>query len=128
MESILDSVKKLLGLELVNEFDQDIIMHINAAISTLTQIGVGPKESFTITDSASTYEDFLGESNPEAINQVKLYLYYKTKLGFDPPQSSAVMECVKAMISEAEWRLNVMCDHKNKKPGIENVGGEQNDS
>ena len=40
-ESILVSIKKLLGIaEDYNYFDQDIIMHINAALMILTQLGV----------------------------------------------------------------------------------------
>lgn len=109
MDSILNSVKKQLGLIDVSEFDADIIMHINGAISTLTQLGVGPEEGYVVMDDQNTYEQFLGEDHP-AISQVKMYLYYKTKLGFDPPQSSAVIEVLKNMIAEAEWRLNVLCD------------------
>lgn len=108
-DSILDSVKEQLGLIEVDEFDSSIIMCINGAISTLSQIGVGPSEGFVIIDKENTYEEYLGKDHP-AISQVKLYLFYKTKLEFDPPQSTAVMEVIKEMIAECEWRLNVMCD------------------
>lgn len=108
-ESILVSTKKLLGAEELNEFDEDIIMNINSAIFILTQLGVGPETGFTVTSAEDTYEDYLGKDSP-AIPQVKMYIYYKTKLGFDPPASSAVMECIKEMIKESEYRLQVMCD------------------
>lgn len=113
-DSILESVKKMLGIQSdYEEFDPDIIMNINAAIATLRQIGVGPQEElFMITGSNETYSDFLGEDNKE-IPQVKMYLFYKTKLGFDPPQSSLVAESVKEMIREAEWRLNVQVDPRS---------------
>ena len=43
MDSILTSVKKSLGItEEYEHFDADILMHINTALMTLTQIGVGP--------------------------------------------------------------------------------------
>ena len=43
MDSILTSIKKLLGItEEYEHFDQDIIMHINSVFSVLTQLGVGP--------------------------------------------------------------------------------------
>lgn len=109
MESILDSVKDQLGLIEAAEFDSQIIMHINGAIATLSQLGVGPKDSYLISNKDDTYEDYLGENHP-ATSQVKLYLFYKTKLGFDTPQSSAVTEVLKSMIAEAEWRLRVLCD------------------
>lgn len=108
-ESILNSVKKLLGIpEDLCEFDPDIIMNINAAIFTLRQIGVGPEEGFTISGE-ETYTDFLGEGNKE-IQQVKMYLFYKTKLSFDPPTSGTVIECMKEFIREAECRLSYQVD------------------
>ena len=43
MESILTSIKKMLGIpEEYDHFDPDLIMHINSVLSILTQIGVGP--------------------------------------------------------------------------------------
>lgn len=47
MDSILTSVKKLLGLPADYEaFDPDIIMYINTVLMILSQMGVGPKEGF----------------------------------------------------------------------------------
>lgn len=109
-ESILKSIKKLLGINSeIHEFDQDILMNINSAIFTLRQIGVGPEYGFTVTSEEETYEDFLGEGNKE-IPQVKMYLFYKTKLSFDPPTSGTIIECIKEFIKEAEWRLHVQVD------------------
>lgn len=46
MESILVSVKKLLGIaEECTDFDADIIMYINMALFALVQMGVGPAKS-----------------------------------------------------------------------------------
>lgn len=112
-DSILNSVKKLLGLDpSVKDFDLDIMMNINSAISTLRQIGVGPEEGFMITSENETFEEYLGPDSKET-NQVKMYLFYKTRLGFDPPSSSSVMECIKEMIREAEWRLNIQVDPRS---------------
>ena len=47
MESILTSVKKLLGMtEEYGVFDTDLIMHINSVFMILNQMGVGPKDAF----------------------------------------------------------------------------------
>lgn len=110
-DSILTSVKKLLGIQKdCTEFDQDVLMNINAAIFTLRQLGVvGEDEGFVVLNSYQTFEEYLGSGNL-LIPQVKMYLYYKTKLGFDPPTSSFVLECMKEMIREAEWRLNVQAE------------------
>lgn len=108
-ESILTSIKKILGItEEYEQFDADIIMHINSVFMILQQLGVGPKEGFTITDKSTTWEDYLSDStNLEA---VKTYIGLKVRLLFDPPLSSTVMECMKQMISEMEWRLNVQAE------------------
>lgn len=111
MESILTSIKKLLGIpEEVDNFDADIIMHINSVFSILTQLGVGPSEGFMITDKTKTWDDFIADK--KNIESVKSYVYMKVRLMFDPPISSAVMDCMNRMISELEWRLNVASDTK----------------
>lgn len=109
-DSILTSVKKMLGLTEENEeFDLDIIMTINGAIVVLTQLGVGPKEGFIVASKEDTYEDWLGEMT-SGLQLVKLYLFYKTRLSFDPPTQSSVLESYKEMIRETECRLNYQVD------------------
>ena len=106
MESILDSVKAMLGITPEQtHFDQDIIMHINSVFVILQQIGVGPKEGFTITDSSATWDEYITEDDD--LDAVKTYMYLKVKLLFDPPLSSSVLEANKQLINELEWRLNV---------------------
>lgn len=108
MESILTSIKKLLGItEDYTHFDPDLIMHINSVLMILTQLGVGPSEGFTIEDETATWNDFVQDSNLEC---VKSYIHLKVKLLFDPPLSSAHIESINRMISEFEWRLNIAVD------------------
>lgn len=84
MDSILESVKSLLGLMEENTFfDEQIKININSAIAILSQIGVGPKEGFVVTGKEDTYGDYLGENESVFSSNVKMYLYYRTKLGFD---------------------------------------------
>lgn len=110
MESILTSIKKLLGIaEEYEHFDNDIIMHINSVFMILTQLGVGPSKGFVITDSSASWDDFLPEGG-EKLQAVKTYMYMKVRLMFDPPTSSAVMESMNRTINELEWRLNVAVD------------------
>lgn len=111
MESILTSIKKLLGItEEYKHFDGDIIMHINSVFLILTQLGVGSSEGFSIKDDISTWTDFVSENDVEL---VKSYMYLKVKLLFDPPTSSSVLESINRMINEFEWRLNVAVDPKS---------------
>lgn len=114
MESILTSIKKLLGIdEEYTHFDADIIMHINSVLMILTQLGVGPAEGFVIEDDTSTWVDFIPEANAAQLHAVKSYIFMKVKLIFDPPLSSAVIESMNRQIAEFEWRLNVAVDPKN---------------
>lgn len=106
MDSILNSIKKMLGpSEEYTHFDTDLIIHINSVFATLTQLGVGPVEGYSITGDTETWDEFLG--NEETINSVKSYMYLKVKLMFDPPSSSAVMQAMTEMTKEYEWRLEV---------------------
>ena len=109
MESILTSIKKLLGItEEYDQFDPDIIMHINSVFMILTQLGVGPTEGFSIEDDTAVWTDFI--QDVKKLESVKTYIYLKVKLAFDPPLSSAVIESMNRLINELEWRLNVAAE------------------
>ncbi len=106
MESILTSIKKLLGIEEeYKHFDPDIVMQINSAFGVLTQLGVGPEEGFFIEDEGAVWSDYL--FGDRRLEFVKTYIYLKVRLGFDPPQSSAAIEAINRQISELEWRINL---------------------
>lgn len=107
MESILTSIKKLLGIsEEYDHFDPDIIMCINTAFSILTQLGVGPQDGFRIEDETTTWTDFLGDEIK--MEMVKNYIHLKVKLLFDSTSlSSAYIESANRLISELEWRLQL---------------------
>lgn len=110
MESILTSIKKLLGItEEYTMFDTDLIIHINSVFMILTQLGVGSAEGYMIEDKDDLWIDFI--SDPAQIESVKSYMYLKVKLLFDPPLNSYVMECYNRSINELEFRLNVATDN-----------------
>ncbi len=109
MDSILISIKKLLGIDSAYiHFDADIIMHINSVFTILNQLGVGPKEGFMIVDDTTVWNDYLPTS--QRLDFVKSYVYMKVRLMFDPPTSSALLESTKQTISELEWRIMVAVD------------------
>ena len=108
-ESILDSVKKILGIPSEYDvFDLDLVMHINSIINILAQIGIGPADGYSITDNTATWADFLGDTR--GVEMIKTYIALRVRLIFDPPTSSAVMEALKAQIQELEWRLNIQAE------------------
>jgi hypothetical protein len=103
--SILTSTKKILGIAAdYTVFDLDIITHINTAFSTLTQLGIGPVAGFMIEDESAEWSDFLGDDLQ--LNSVKTYVFLKTRMLFDPPQTSYLISAMNAQIEELEWRLN----------------------
>ena len=105
-DSILNDVKKMLNLTPdYKAFDTDIIININSVFSTLRQLGVGPDEGFIIEDETTSWEAFLGSDR--RLYFVKVYIYLKTRLVFDPPATSFAQDAIKEQITELEWRLNV---------------------
>lgn len=106
MDSILTSIKKLLGIaEDYTQFDSDLIMHINSVFMILTQLGVGPEDGFTIEDAYAEWSDFV--SPGDNLELIKSYMHLKVKLLFDPPTNSSLIDSMDRMINEFEWRLNV---------------------
>jgi len=104
-ESILDSTKKILGLEATyTPFDLDVITHINAAFSILNQLGVGPEEGFSILDNQAVWADFVVPTNQ--LHLVKTYVYLKVRILFDPPSTSFLLDTYNNQIKEYEWRLS----------------------
>ena len=99
MESILNSIKKLLGINIDDtSFDTDLIIHINTVFSVLTQLGVGTDKGYRIYTDSETWDDYISE---DAL---------RVKTIFDPPQSSFVLDSYKRLIDELEWRINVCVD------------------
>jgi hypothetical protein len=107
VESILNSTKKILGIdESYLVFDLDITTHINAAFSTLNQLGVGPENGYFITDEEDQWSEFDVPDNQ--LHLAKTYIYLKVKSLFDPPATSYHTEAIKNQINELEWRLNML--------------------
>lgn len=108
-ESILTSIKKLLGIVEADEnFDMDVIIHINTYLNHLNQIGVGVK-GFTIQDKTAVWRDFLGD-DVSRLQSVKTFVYIKVRLIFDPPNSSYVASELNNAVKEIEFRLNAEVD------------------
>ena len=106
-ESILDSIKKLIGIEDTETyFDSDIVTGVNSAFSSLNQIGIGPDDGFSISDNTKVWNNYL--TNVRTLELVKSYVHLKTKLLFDPPSSSSIVDIINKEISEFEWRLNII--------------------
>lgn len=112
MSAILSDVKKMIGpSEIYDQFDKDIVIHINSVFNTLQQLGVGPKEGFSITeDGEEEWEDYIPDIEKSNLFQmVRSYMYLKVRMQFDPPTGS-VASTFEEQIKEYEWRLSVAPD------------------
>ena len=107
MENILTAIKKQLGIEeAVINFDPQIMMGINMALSALTQIGIGPTFGFSLQTGNEKWTDYISDldTNPKFIN-VQPYIYCKTKILFDPPANQTLLNALQRQADELEWRL-----------------------
>jgi hypothetical protein len=104
MDSILTSIKKLLGIEEEDtSFDGDVIIHINSVMTSLNQLGVGPETGFLITGKDEKWSDLLG--GRKDLGMVTSYVYMKVRLIFDPPTVASVIDAYNREIEKNEWRI-----------------------
>lgn len=84
-------------------------MSINTALAMTNQIGIGPSKGFAITGPDETWKDFIGvHATATLVNSVKTYVYFRVKLSFDPPSSSALTDAIERQMREIEWRLTIV--------------------
>jgi hypothetical protein len=82
-------------------------MHINAAIVTLNQNGVG--NNMVVTDESTTWADLqdpVQSDKNENFKMVPLFIMLSTKLLFDPPPPSSV-QYHQSNIEQLLWRLKI---------------------
>ena len=105
MESILESIKKLLGIPKdYTAFDIDVIMHINTAFAILNQLGLGPEGGYGIEGYNEVWDDYIVSYN---MSMIKTFIYLKVRLAFDPPSSTALIESMQRTLDELTWRLEL---------------------
>ena len=112
-DSILDTVKKMLGVDLVDDsFDMELIIFINDVFSKLNQLAVGPTTTYVIDDRLDKWTDFLLDRAD--LNMVRTYMYLQVRITFDPPTNPSLLENMMKRIQEYEWRLNVQAEQALK--------------
>lgn len=122
--SIFNSVKKVVGL-LGDDgsFDEDILLHINSVVSTLRQLGLSIPADFYVEDDVQTWQNLLGEFRD--LDLVKSYMAMKVRLMFDPPSSSFGLASMTEMVTELEWRINVLTDQPYSVPVLPSPEGSE---
>ena len=108
-QSILDTVRGAIGLVADDtSFDSELIIHINSNLATLYQNGVGLP--IVVEDSTALWSDLKDESkNNDMFEQIKTYIFLRTKLLFDPPPPKTA-NYMDAAATELLWRLRCHYD------------------
>lgn len=110
--TILNTIKKMLGLtEDYHAFDTEITFFINSAIMDLSQLGVCSPD-FQITEEGNeSWDDLLLEDSSNGLlNGAQKYIYIKTRLVFDPPNSGYITNALQEELKETTFRLRVQVD------------------
>jgi hypothetical protein len=118
--SILQDVRIAVGLDATtSDFDTELLMHINSAIGTLNQNGVG---KFLVIDGLEQkwidLQDPLQTEGNNYFQLVPLFVVLSTKLIFDPPPPSTVEQYVRN-IDQSLWRLKLAYETPYVQPVAE---------
>ena len=103
-ESIPMNMSNILSIEYMNNYDFDIELrtYINAALSTLTELGADVK-TYVTNQETDWPQVFVGEF-PE---EVKPFVYLKVRQLFDPPQNAFLVSAIDKQLQELAWRINI---------------------
>lgn len=113
-DSILLTVKKLIGgadAATYDHFNEDLIIHINTILAILDQLIADSEKPFRITGSTEKWTDIPNRTEDE-LALIKDYVCIRTRLIFDPPTSSFVLDALKKTADELEFRILVSFDPK----------------
>ena len=125
-ESILKTIKSMLNVDSdITDFDQELIVLINASLSTLYQLGIGTSP-FKITGTGETWSQLLGEKD-YYLESVKELIYIDVRLIFDPPTSSMVMDAYKEKRKEDQWRIAAQVDMEEENGSEASEGNKKID-
>lgn len=106
-DSILLTVKSSLGINPDQiEFDTELCMHINSALATIRQLGVGPVEGLMIQDASATWSNLLA-ADMAKFAHVMQYVCTDVKLIFDPPQVGYVVTAYQERQKELAERIRI---------------------
>lgn len=106
--SIFLSIKNLIVSDPEDDsFDGDILLHINSAIGSLSQLTNLVPKNFVVTGETETWSELVNQKIYSQVNMIKTYIYLKVKKVFDPQTSSVLMQAYNEELKEIEFRI---CD------------------
>lgn len=110
--SILETVRRGCQIDQdCDDFDQDLLPIVNSVFSKLSQLKVGPDEGFEITGPKEKWNDYV--SDKKLLGYIKEYVLKSSRLRFDPPASSTILDAFKEEIKELEWNIIFYLEHQN---------------
>lgn len=114
--TIKNTIKKMLGLtEDYTAFDTELIFFINSAIMELSQLGACSPDFQITEDGNETWDDLLSDySHNGLLNGAQNYIYIKTRLVFDPPNSGYVASAFQKELDELTWRIRIQVDGESE--------------
>lgn len=125
-ESILKTIKSMLNIDSdITDFDQELIVLINASLSTLYQLGIGTSP-FKIAGTDEAWSQLLGEKD-YYLESVKELIYIDVRLIFDPPLSSMVTDAYKERRQEDQWRIAAQVDMEEEHGSETSEGNKKMD-
>ncbi len=118
-KSILKDIRAAVGLDIENdEFDVDLLMHINNAIGKLNQNGVG---NFLVVQNVNQVwnelQDPAQTEGNKYFHMIPLFITLSTKLLFDPPPPSSA-EYHASNIDQILWRLKIAYEEPYVAPVV----------
>ena len=101
--SVLSDVKAFNGIAWNNyDFDIELRTYVNAALSTLTELGVDVKTY--VTNQETDWPQVFVGTYPE---EVKPFVFLKVRQLFDPPQNAFLVSAIDKQLQELAWRINI---------------------
>lgn len=115
MSSVLLDIENMLGIsENCTHFHLAVQAAINSALMNLSQLGAVETGSY-IRGVDTMWDDLLkGKVDVEA---VKTYVYLMTKIVFDPPNNSFVLNSYQHQIDEYAWRIACQVERREFDSG-----------
>lgn len=108
MATILSDVKKVLGIAPeFDDFDIDILLHVNSAVMTAEQLGVN--HSSTEINAQTSWDYFTDVLNVSAL---RTWLCLMVRLAFDPPATSFQTNAIEKQLEQLSWRINQQVESK----------------
>lgn len=106
-QSILDSVRKIIGNgELDEFFNSDLCMAINTVLMQAHAMGL-VCDDFSIVDNTKTWRDILLKEDQINLHALISWTALRTRLLFDPPTSSALLNSIKEEAQRLEWYIYI---------------------